>query len=136
MMTNFEKVKEFMQTFNQKVRKKPEMPSVGLSALRIDLIEEELQELIDAVKAEDIVEIADALTDILYVTYGAGASVGIDLDACVTEVHRSNMTKLDPETQEPIYREDGKVLKGRDYEPPNLERVLFDRIYDFHDIAQ
>jgi predicted HAD superfamily Cof-like phosphohydrolase len=123
-MTNFEMVREFMNAFGQEVKTDPELPSKKVQTLRVKLIAEELQELRDALKGKDIVEIADALTDILYVTYGAGLAFGIDLDKCFAEVQRSNMTKLG-EDGKPIYREDGKIKKGPNYESPNLKKVLF-----------
>ena len=120
---NFAKAGEFMQVFGQETLTRPTVPGYGLGAFRIDLIEEELDELKEAIVAQDIVEIADALTDILYVTYGAGHAFGIDLDACYNEVHRSNLTKLD-EDGKPLYREDGKVMKSNRYEEPNLTRII------------
>lgn len=122
-ISNFEKAGDFMEAFGQEVLDRPTIPGYGLGALRIDLIEEELEELKEAIVAQNIVEIADALTDILYVTYGAGHSFGIDLDDCYQEVHRSNMTKLG-EDGRPIYRADGKVMKGPNYEPPNLVQFI------------
>ena len=122
-LNNFAKAGEFMQVFGQETLTRPTVPGYGLGALRIDLIEEELDELKEAIVAQDIVEIADALTDILYVTYGAGHAFGIDLDACYNEVHRSNLTKLD-EDGKPLYREDGKVMKSNRYEEPNLTRII------------
>jgi len=122
-MTNFEKGKEFMEKFGQKIATKPKFPSNDVVELRYELIREELEELKDAIKDKDIVEVADALTDILYVTYGAGLAFGIDLDKCYAEVHRSNMTKLG-EDGKPVYREDGKIKKGPNYERPNLRKVL------------
>ena len=121
--TNFMKVKDFMNTFGQEVKKEPELPSLDIQTLRVDLIKEELDELIEALADKDIVEVADALTDILYVTYGAGAAFGIDLDLCFREVQRSNMSKLG-EDGKPMYREDGKVMKGPNYSEPDLARVL------------
>lgn len=123
-MTNFDMVREFTTAFKQELRNSPGFPSDEVRALRVNLIAEELGELVDAIDAEDIVEVADALTDILYVTYGAGLAFGIDLDKCFAEVQRSNMTKLDIDGQ-PIYREDGKVIKGPNYDPPNIKKVLF-----------
>jgi|TARA_R110000744_G_scaffold247968_1_gene364411 predicted HAD superfamily Cof-like phosphohydrolase len=123
MPTNFENVKLFMNTFDQEVKKSPKLPSEEVVDLRLDLIEEELQELTTASYNEDMVEIADALTDILYVTYGMGAALGIDLDKCFKEVQRSNMSKLGADGK-PIYREDGKVMKGPNYSPPNLQRMV------------
>lgn len=122
--TNFEKVENFMIAFKQEVKVQPELADFNTAELRLDLITEELDELSVAVDNDDIVEIADALTDLLYVVYGAGHAYGIDLDECFDEVHRSNMSKLS-EDGKPIYREDGKVLKGPNYFTPNLEGVLF-----------
>lgn len=122
-MTNFEKVRNFMETFGQDVRTSPEVPDAETVSLRIELIAEEVEELWNACENKDIVEIADALTDILYVTYGAGHAFGIDLDKCFDEVQRSNMSKLG-EDGNPIYREDGKVMKGPNYSEPDLKSVL------------
>ena len=122
--TNFEKVENFMLAFGQKVKVSPELADFNTAELRFELIAEEVQELSTAIDNDDIVEIADALTDILYVVYGAGHAYGIDLDDCFSEVHRSNMSKLG-EDGKPIYRTDGKVLKGPDYFPPDLEGVIF-----------
>ena len=122
-MTNFEKVKEFMFTFGQEVKENPEFPNDNIVDLRIKLIEEELQELKDAIINNDIVEVADALTDILVVTYGAGLAFGINLDKCFDEVHRSNMSKLSSEGK-PIYNEYGKVMKGPNYSPPDLKKIV------------
>ena len=122
-MTNFEKAREFMSIFNQEVRDNPALPDTHTMNLRYELISEEVEELCEGLINKDIVEVADALTDILYVVYGTGHAFGIDLDVCYEEVHRSNMSKLDRDGQ-PIYREDGKVLKGEDYSPPNLEAIL------------
>lgn len=125
-MTNFEMVGEFMETFGQEVKKSPELPDEGVVGLRVDLIEEELRELMSALYRDekvDLVEVADALTDILYVTYGAGHAFGIDLDKCFAEVQASNMSKLG-EDGKPIYREDGKILKGPEYFEPRLDKVL------------
>ena len=127
MISNFERAGDFMEAFGQEVLDKPTLPDFNLSELRIDLIQEELQELIDALDAKDIVEIADALTDILYVTYGAGHSFGIDLDECFLEVHRSNMTKLG-EDGRPLYRPDGKVMQGPNYETPQLAKIILENI--------
>ena len=121
--TNFQKVKRFMETFGQEVKIKPEMADVEVAALRYDLIKEELEELFEALGNKDMVEIADALTDILYVTYGAGHAFGIDLDRCFEEVQRSNMSKLGADGK-PIYREDGKILKGPDFFDPDLEKFV------------
>jgi predicted HAD superfamily Cof-like phosphohydrolase len=122
-MTNFEMVGEFMETFGQEVKTKPEFPDSDTLRLRIDLIREELDELVDAIGDENLVEVADALTDILYVTYGAGHAFGIDLDKCFEEVQASNMSKLG-EDGKPIYRGDGKVLKGKNFFEPKLDQVL------------
>ena len=122
-MSNFEKVKIFMKTFGQEVKEKAEFPSNKITTLRYDLISEELSELKQAIKDSDIKEVADALTDILYVTYGAGHAFGIDLDECFQEVHSSNMSKLGPNGK-PIHREDGKVMKGPGFFEPDLENIL------------
>tara|TARA_B100000963_G_C22561894_1_gene641770 strand:- start:51 stop:422 length:372 start_codon:yes stop_codon:yes gene_type:complete len=122
-MTNFERVKEFMTTFGQDIKKNAVFPEKKIQDLRISLIEEELQELKEAIKNKDIKEVADALTDILYVTYGAGHSFGIDLDKCFDEVQRSNMSKLG-EDGKPIYNENGKVLKGPNYFKPDLTKFI------------
>ena len=122
-ISNFEKVGDFMEAFNQEVLYVPTLPDFNLAALRLDLIEEEVQELRDGLGKGSLLEVADALTDILYVVYGAGHSFGIDLDDCFNEVHRSNMTKLG-EDGRPMYRDDGKVMKGPNYETPNLEQFL------------
>jgi len=121
--TNFEKVGDFMEAFGQAVLIAPRLPDSNLAALRLDLINEEVQELTNGLGNKNMLEIADALTDILYVVYGAGHSFGIDLDDCFNEVHRSNMTKLG-ENGRPVYREDGKVLKGPNYEKPNLKQFI------------
>ena len=118
-ITNFEKVGDFMEAFGQEVLYMPVMPNTNLAALRLDLINEEVQELRDGLGKKSMLEIADALTDILYVVYGAGHAFGIDLDECFNEVHRSNMTKLG-EDGRPVYREDGKVMKGPHYSEPDL----------------
>jgi predicted HAD superfamily Cof-like phosphohydrolase len=112
-----------MDTFGQKVVDKPEIPDAEIVNLRIELISEEVEELWDACKDKDIIGIADALTDILYVTYGAGHAFGVDLDKCFAEVQRSNMSKLG-EDGKPIYREDGKVMKGPNYSEPDLKKTL------------
>ena len=122
-MTNFKSVGKFMETFGQEVKTKPEIPDAETVELRIELISEEVEELWDACKDKDIVSIADALTDILYVTYGAGHAFGIDLDKCFAEVQRSNMSKLG-KNGKPIYREDGKVMKGPNYSEPDLKNTL------------
>ena len=122
-MSNFEKVKKFMQTFGQDVKIKPSFPNDKIVNLRSSLIEEELTELKEAVKNKDITEVADALTDILYVTYGAGHAYGINLDKCFDEVQNSNMSKLG-ENGEPIYNESGKVMKGPNYFKPDLSKFV------------
>ena len=122
-MSNFEKVKKFMQIFRQEVKSKPSFPSDKIISLRRELIEEELDELKAAIKSKDITEIADALTDILYVTYGAGHAFGINLDKCFDEVQNSNMSKLG-EDGIPIFNEGGKVMKGPNYFKPNLKKFL------------
>ena len=122
-MTNFEKVKEFMTTFGQEVKNKAEFPNDKIVELRKKLIDEEFNELKDAINENDLIEVADALTDILVVTYGAGVAFGIDLDKCFKEVHRSNMSKLS-EDGKPIYNEFGKVMKGPNYFKPNLKQYL------------
>ena len=122
-MTNFEKVKEFMITFGQEVKNNAEFPNEKIIELRKKLIEEEFNELKEAINDNDIVEVADALTDILVVTYGAGVAFGIDLDKCFEEVHKSNMSKLSKEGK-PIYNEIGKVMKGPNYFKPNLKKYL------------
>jgi predicted HAD superfamily Cof-like phosphohydrolase len=121
--TNNIKVKNFMEAFGQEVKNRTELPDDKTVNLRIELIAEELEELWDACEQKDLVEIADALTDILYVTYGAGHAFGIDLDKCFEEVQRSNMSKLG-EDGKPIYREDGKIMKGPNYSEPDLKSVL------------
>ena len=122
-MSNFNKVKAFMNTYGQDVKEKAEFPDNKIVQLRIDLIEEELNELKEAIKNKDIVEVADALTDILYVTYGAGHSFGVNLDQCFDEVQRSNMSKLG-EDGNPIYNDSGKVMKGPNYFAPNLKKIV------------
>lgn len=122
-MTNFEDVKTFMETFGQIVRIKPKFPDQKTMQLRFDLIQEELNELKDAMEEKNLKEIADALTDILYVTYGAGYAYGINLDKCFKEVQRSNMSKLG-EDGKPIFNEKGKVMKGPNYSEPNLKKIL------------
>ena len=122
-MSNFSDVENFMITYGQEVNKKSKFPDKKIIKLRVDLIKEELQELEEALKNNDIVEVADALTDILYVTYGAGHSFGINLDQCFKEVQRSNMSKLG-EDGKPIYNENGKVMKGPNYFQPNLKKFL------------
>jgi predicted HAD superfamily Cof-like phosphohydrolase len=122
-MTNFMKVKEFMDTFGQEVKSNPEFAGDDVAGLRHELIREELEELLEAIDQQDMVEIADALTDLLYVVYGAGHSFGIDLDACFDHVHDSNMSKLDAEGN-PIYRDDGKILKGPNYWEPDMKQFV------------
>jgi len=122
-MTNFDKVGIFMKTFGQEVKTQPAFSSEKINNLRYDLIKEELAELKDAMEKKDLLEVADALTDILYVTYGAGHAFGIDLDKCFEEVQNSNMSKLD-ENGKPIYNEFGKVMKGPNYFKPNLGKFL------------
>ena len=122
-MTNFENVKKFMQTFGQEVRTNASFPNDKIIDLRIDLIREELSELKEAVEKKDIKEVADALTDILYVTYGAGHAFGINLDKCFEEVQNSNMSKLGSDGK-PIYNEQGKVMKGPDYFKPDLNKFV------------
>ena len=122
-MSNFSKVGIFMKTFGQDVKNKPSFSTDNINKLRIDLIKEELNELQEAMKNNDLLEVADALTDILYVTYGAGHAFGIDLDKCFNEVQNSNMSKLD-ENGKPIYNDVGKVMKGPNYFKPNLSKFV------------
>ena len=122
-MTNFEKVKIFMETFGQEVKSKSSLSSEKINSLRLSLIQEELDELNKAIQDKDIVEVADALTDILYVTYGAGHAFGIDLDQCFNEVQNSNMSKLGDDGK-PIYNENGKVMKGPNYFKPDLSKYI------------
>ena len=122
-MTNFEKVKQFMQTFGQEVKTKASFSDEKTNQLRLDLITEELEELKNAMESKDLLEVADALTDILYVTYGAGHAFGINLDKCFDEVQNSNMSKLGSDGK-PIYNESGKVMKGPDYFKPDLSKFL------------
>ena len=122
-MSNFEDVKKFMVTFSQVVRTKPQFPDDKTMQLRFDLIKEELNELEHAMKTKNLKEIADALTDILYVTYGAGYAYGINLDKCFKEVQRANMSKLGNDGK-PIYNEKGKVMKGPNYSEPNLKQFV------------
>ena len=122
-MSNFSKVGTFMKTFGQEVKDKPAFSTDKINKLRIDLIKEELEELTEAMKNKDLLEVADALTDILYVTYGAGHALGIDLDKCFDEVQNSNMSKLD-ENGNPIFNESGKVMKGPNYFKPNLLKFV------------
>ena len=122
-MTNFQKVKIFMQTFDQEVKLKPSFSTEKINELRYNLIKEELEELKQAMLNKDLLEVADALTDILYVTYGAGHAFGIDLDSCFEEVQSSNMSKLG-EDGKPIYNENGKVMKGPNYFKPDLSKFI------------
>ena len=122
-VTNFELAGDFMEAFGQEVKTEPEFPDFSTRELRLELIREEYEELEEAIENRDIVEVADALTDLLYVIYGAGHAFGIDLDACYTEVHYSNMSKLGPDGT-PLKREDGKVIKGPEFWEPQLAEVL------------
>jgi len=122
-MTNFESVKKFMQTFGQEVRTNASFPNDKIIKLRLDLIIEELSELKEAIEKKDIKEVADALTDILYVTYGAGHAFGVNLDKCFEEVQNSNMSKLGSDGK-PIFNENGKVMKGPDYFKPDLSKFV------------
>ena len=122
-MSNFKEVKKFMETFGQMVKTKPSFPDDKTMQLRFDLIQEELNELKDAMDTKNLKEVADALTDILYVTYGAGYAYGIDLDNCFKEVQRANMSKLGKDGK-PIFNEKGKVMKGPNYSEPNLKKFV------------
>ena len=122
-MSNFNKVGTFMKTFGQEVKTEPSFSTDKINKLRLDLIKEELQELTEAMNNKDLLEVADALTDILYVTYGAGHAFGIDLDKCFEEVQNSNMSKLG-EDGNPIYNESGKVMKGPNYFKPDLSKFV------------
>ena len=122
-MTNFKKVGVFMKTFGQEVKNKPSFSTDKINQLRISLIQEELDELKEAMTKNDLLEVADALTDLLYVTYGAGHAFGIDLDKCFNEVQNSNMSKLG-EDGKPIYNEFGKVMKGPNYFKPDLSKFV------------
>ena len=122
-MSNFSKVGVFMKTFGQEVKDKPSFSTDKINKLRLDLIKEELSELTEAMNNKDLLEVADALTDILYVTYGAGHAFGIDLDKCFEEVQNSNMSKLD-DNGKPIYNEYGKVMKGPNYFKPDLTKFI------------
>ena len=122
-MSNFQNVKKFMQTFGQEVKERNEFPNENTIQLRYELIKEELEELNKAIKDKDMKEVADALTDILYVTYGAGHAFGINLDKCFDEVQESNMSKLGADGK-PIYNENGKVMKGPNYFKPDLNKFL------------
>ena len=123
-MTNFNKVGTFMKTFGQEVKNKPSFSTDKINKLRLDLIKEELDELKEAMNNKDLLEVADALTDILYVTYGTGHAFGINLDQCFEEVQNSNMSKLD-ENGKPIYNNAGKVMKGPNYFKPNLSKFVY-----------
>ena len=122
-MSNFESVKKFMETFGQEIKEKASFPNDKITSLRYELIKEELDEFKEAINKKDIKEVADALTDILYVTYGAGHAFGIDLDKCFEEVQNSNMSKLGKDGK-PIYNEKGKVMKGPNYFKPNLSKFV------------
>ena len=122
-MSNFNKVGTFMKTFGQEVKREPSFSTEKINKLRVDLIKEELEELTEAMNNKDLLEVADALTDILYVTYGAGHAFGIDLDKCFEEVQNSNMSKLG-ENGKPIYNESGKVMKGPNYFKPDLSKFV------------
>ena len=122
-MTNFEKVKTFMTTYGQEIKELASFPDENIIKLRLELIKEELEELEQALIDKNLLEVADALTDLLYVTYGAGHSFGIDLDACFEEVQRSNMSKLDVNGK-PIFNEYGKVMKGPNFSKPNLKQYI------------
>ena len=122
-MSNFDKVGTFMKTFGQEVKNKPSFSNDKINKLRIDLIKEELEELTEAMQKKDLLEVADALTDILYVTYGAGHAFGINLDECFKEVQNSNMSKLG-NNGKPIYNESGKVMKGPNYFKPDFSKIL------------
>ena len=122
-MSNFESVRKFMEIFGQEIKEKAQFPNEKITSLRYELIKEELEELKEAIQNKDITEVADALTDILYVTYGAGHAFGINLDKCFAEVQNSNMSKLDHDGK-PIYNEKGKVMKGPNYFKPNLSKFI------------
>ena len=122
-MSNFESVKKFMETFGQEIKEKASFPNDKITSLRYELIKEELDEFKEAINKKDIKEVADALTDILYVTYGAGHAFGIDLDKCFEEVQNSNMSKLDKDGK-PIYNDQGKVMKGPNYFKPDLNKFI------------
>ena len=122
-MSNFDDVKFFMKTYGQEIKEKPEFPEEKIINLRINLIKEELEEFQEALKDKNLVEVADALTDLLYVTYGAGHAFGFDLDKCFAEVQRSNMSKLG-ENGKPIFNEHGKVMKGPNFSKPNLKQFF------------
>ena len=122
-MSNFKSVRKFMETFGQEIREKASFPNQKITSLRYELIKEELNEFKEAIEKKDIIEVADALTDILYVTYGAGHAFGINLDKCFEEVQNSNMSKLGKDGK-PIYNDKGKVMKGPNYYKPNLNKFL------------
>jgi len=122
-MSNFESVRKFMETFSQEIKEKADFPNEKITSLRYDLIKEELDELKVAINDKDIKEVADALTDILYVTYGAGHAFGINLDKCFEEVQNSNMSKLGSDGK-PIYNDKGKVMKGPNYFKPDLNKFV------------
>ena len=122
-MTNFQRVKKFMETFGQEIREKASFPNEKITSLRYELIKEELAELKEAIENKDIKEVADALTDILYVTYGAGHAFGVNLDKCFEEVQNSNMSKLGLDGK-PIFNDKGKVMKGPNYFKPNLSKFV------------
>jgi predicted HAD superfamily Cof-like phosphohydrolase len=124
-MSNFDKVKDFMNAYDQEVLDKPSLPTFEVAQLRTELIKEEFTELIDAINKMDIVEVADALTDILYVTYGAGHAMGINLDKCFEEVHNSNMSKMGSDGKA-VKGPTGKVMKGPNYKPPDLKKVIME----------
>jgi len=123
-MSNFDKVREFHKTYKCELQEEPLWPSSPTIEMRVNLIEEELLELKEAIANKDIIEVADALTDLLYVVYGAGHTFGLNLDKCFEEVHNSNMSKLG-EDNKPIYRSDGKVLKGPGFFQPDLNKIIF-----------
>ena len=125
-MSNFSQVGTFMKTFGQEIKDTPSFSTDKINKLRLDLIKEELNELKEAIDNKDLLEVADALTDILYVTYGAGHAFGINLDKCFEEVQNSNMSKLD-KNGKPIYNEHGKVMKGPNYFKPNLKKILYNK---------
>ena len=127
-MSNFSKVGTFMKTFGQEVKTKPSFSTDKINKLRLDLIKEELEELTEAMNNKDLLEVADALTDILYVTYGAGHAFGIDLDKCFDEVQNSNMSKLG-EDGKPIYNDQGKVMKGPKYFKPDLSKFVWESLF-------
>lgn len=129
-VTNFEKVVHFMDTFGQEVKTKPAWPDPQTKHLRVDLIEEELEELKEAIAEDDFIGVVDALVDLLYVTYGAGGAFGVNLDVAFSEVHSSNMSKLG-EDGKPIFREDGKVLKGPNFREPDLRAIIENKLPEY-----